>query len=99
MTQLNLVIITYLVILLILLISLIRKLWIIINENLQKIWEIERIFFIYLLKKNPKFDESLYPPIFCGEHALTLDEWMYGSNKEPLKKDIRQIENKYVTQS
>jgi hypothetical protein len=50
-------------------------------------------------KKNPDFDESLYPPTFSGEPALTLDEWMGGSNKDPLKKDIRQIENKWVSQS
>ena len=28
-------------------------------------------------KKNPEFDESLYPPIFSGEHALILDEWIF----------------------
>ena len=50
-------------------------------------------------KKNPDFDESLYPPTFSGEPALTLDEWKSGSNKDPLKKDIRQIENKWVSQS
>ena len=25
-------------------------------------------------KKNPEFDESLYPPIFSGEHTLILDD-------------------------
>ncbi len=50
-------------------------------------------------KKNLEFDESLYPPTFSGEPSLTLDEWMSGTNKEPLKKDIRQIENKWVSQS
>ena len=50
-------------------------------------------------KKNPEFDESLYPPTFSGEPSLTLNEWIGGNNKDPMKKDIRQIENKWVSQS
>ena len=50
-------------------------------------------------KKNVEFDPQLYPPTFCGEPSLTLDEWMNGNNKEPLVKDIREIENKWVSQA
>ena len=50
-------------------------------------------------KKNVEFDPQLYPPTFCGEPSLTLDEWINGNNKEPIVKDIREIENKWVSQA
>ena len=50
-------------------------------------------------KKIPDFDENLYPKTFSGESALTLDEWINGNNKDPIKKDIREIENKWVSES
>ena len=53
----------------------------------------------YYPKRNPEFEEALYPPTFSGEPSLTFDEWVQGNNKEPIKKDIRQIENKWLSQS
>jgi WD40 repeat protein len=53
----------------------------------------------YYPKRNPEFEESLYPPTFCGESAMNLEEWISGNNKDPVKKDIRDIENKWVTES
>jgi len=50
-------------------------------------------------KKIPDFDENLYPKTFSGESALSLDEWINGNNKDPIKKDIREIENKWVSES
>ena len=50
-------------------------------------------------KKIPEFDENLYPKTFAGESALTLDEQINGNNKDPIKKDIRNIENKWVSES
>ena len=50
-------------------------------------------------KKIPDFDENLYPKTFAGESALTLDEQINGNNKDPIKKDIREIENKWVSES
>ena len=29
---------------------------------------------------------------------MSLNEWVSGTNKEPLKKDIRKIENKWVSE-
>ena len=52
----------------------------------------------YYPKRVPEFEEALYPPTFSGEAALSLNEWISGTNKEPLKKDIRKIENKWVSE-
>ena len=52
----------------------------------------------YYPKRVPEFEEALYPPTFSGEAALSLNEWVSGTNKEPLKKDIRKIENKWVSE-
>ena len=52
----------------------------------------------YYPKRIPEFEEALYPPTFSGEAALSLNEWVSGTNKEPLKKDIRKIENKWVSE-
>ena len=39
-------------------------------------------------RRNPGFDPSLYPPVECGEPALTYDKWVGRENAEPVKKDI-----------
>ena len=49
-------------------------------------------------RRNPGFDPSLYPPVECGEAALTYDKWVGGETAEPVKKDINTIENKFVSQ-
>ena len=48
-------------------------------------------------RRNPGFDPTLYPPVECGEAALTYDQWVSGQNSEPIKKDINTIENKFVS--
>ena len=52
----------------------------------------------YYPKRNPEFEEALYPPTFSGEASLSYNEWVNGNNKDPLKKDIRKIENKWVSE-
>ncbi len=47
-------------------------------------------------RRNPGFDPSLYPPVECGEAALTYDKWVGGENAEPIRKDINTIDNKFV---
>ena len=39
-------------------------------------------------RRNPGFDPSLYPPVECGEPALTYDKWVGRENAEPVKKGI-----------
>ena len=51
----------------------------------------------YYPKKVPEFDDSLYPKTFSGESALSLDDWVSGNNAEPVVKDIREIENKWIS--
>ena len=48
-------------------------------------------------RRNPSFDPTLYPPLECGEPALTYDKWAAGENAEPLKKEINKIERKFVS--
>ena len=48
-------------------------------------------------RRNPGFDPSLYPPVECGEPALTYDKWVAGENAELVKKDINTIDNKFVS--
>ena len=43
-------------------------------------------------RRNPGFDPSLYPPVECGEAALTYDKWVGGENAEPIRKDINTID-------
>jgi coronin-1B/1C/6 len=50
-------------------------------------------------RRNPGFDPSLYPPVECGEPALTYDKWVGGETAEPVKKDINTIESKFVSQA
>ena len=48
-------------------------------------------------RRNPGFDATLYPPVECGEPALTYDKWVDGENAEPIRKDINTIDNKFVS--
>ena len=58
--------------------------------------EIE-IVSIVLPRRVPGFDATLYPPVFCGEPSLNVEQWSKGENGEPKVKEINTIENKYVT--
>ena len=48
-------------------------------------------------RKNPEYEPALYPPVSSGEPALTCEQWISGENKEPIKKEIHLLENKYVS--
>ena len=61
--------------------------------NSQKVYYIS----FTIPRRNPGFDKSLYPPVECGEAALTYDQWVGGENGEPVRKDIETIENKFVS--
>ena len=50
-------------------------------------------------RKNPEFEPALYPPVSSGQPALTCEEWISGENREPIKKDIDSLENKYLSRS
>jgi hypothetical protein len=52
----------------------------------------------YFPKRNPGYDPNIYPPCYLGEPSLTSDEWLSGQNKDPIVKEITEIENKWVTQ-
>ena len=61
--------------------------------NSQKVYYIS----FNIARRNPGFDQSLYPPVECGEPALSFDQWKSGENAEPIKKEINTIENKFVS--
>ena len=52
----------------------------------------------YYPKKNPQYDPNIYPFCYLGEPALTCEEWLSGQNKDPIVKEITEIENKWVSQ-
>ena len=61
--------------------------------NSQKVYYVS----FSIPRRNPGFDASLYPPVECGEAALTYDKWVGGENAEPIKKEINTIDNKFVS--
>ena len=61
--------------------------------NSQKVYYVS----FTIPRRNPGFDPTLYPPVECGEAALTYDQWTGGENAEPVKKEINTIENKFVS--
>ena len=62
--------------------------------NSQKVYYIS----FNIARRNPGFDQSLYPPVECGEPALTIEQWKGGETDEPIKKEINTIENKFVSE-
>lgn len=50
-----------------------------------------RMTSIKIPRKTNVFDPELYPDTFSGESALTVDEWMSGVDKEPIKRSIKDI--------
>ena len=48
-------------------------------------------------RRNPGYDPTLYPPVECGEAALSYDQWTGGQTSEPVRKEINTIENKFVS--
>ncbi len=61
--------------------------------NSQKVYYISYT----IPRRNPGFDKTLYPPVECGEAALTYEQWVNNEKAEPVKKDIETIENKFVS--
>ena len=61
--------------------------------NSQKVYYIS----FTIPRRNPGFDPALYPPVECGEAALSYDQWVGGETAEPVKKEINTIENKFVS--
>ena len=50
-----------------------------------------------IARRNPGYNPALYPPVECGEPALTYDQWVGGETAEPIKKEINTIGNKFVS--
>ena len=61
--------------------------------NSQKVYYVS----FTIARRNPGFDQTLFPPVFSGEPTLSYDQWVGGENGEPIKKDINTIENKFVS--
>ena len=59
----------------------------------------EKVYYISfnIARRNPGFDQSLYPAVESGEPALSFDQWKAGETAEPIKKEINTIENKFVS--
>ena len=51
----------------------------------------------YILRREKKYEPSLYPHLPTYEPAMTYDEWIKGENKEPVRKEITEFENKFIT--
>jgi coronin-1B/1C/6 len=58
-----------------------------------------KVFYVSytIARRNPGYDPTLYPPVECGEAALTYEQWIGGETAEPIKKEINTIENKFVS--
>ena len=52
---------------------------------------------LYIPRKNPEYEANLYPPVSVAEAAMSYEEWISGENKEPIKKEIHLLDNKYVS--
>ena len=61
--------------------------------NSQKVYYVS----FTIPRRNPGYDPTLYPPVECGEPALTYDQWVGGETAEPIKKEINTIDNKFVS--
>ena len=61
--------------------------------NSQKVYYISYT----IPRRNPGYDPTLYPPVECGEAALSYDQWIGGETAEPIKKEINTIDNKFVS--
>jgi WD40 repeat protein len=49
----------------------------------------------YYPKRTEGYDESVYPECFAGEPALSVEEWLKGENRKPVKKKITSLENNW----
>ena len=51
----------------------------------------------YVLRRQVKYEPSLYPHLPSYDPAMTYDEWTRGENKPQTKKEIKDFENKFIT--
>ena len=51
----------------------------------------------YVLKRNVRYEPSLYPHLITYDPTMTYDEWTSGENKTPVTKEINQFEDKFYT--
>lgn len=51
----------------------------------------------YIPKRVEGFHAEMYPDCLTGEVNSTVEEWKSGSNKEPARKQINTLENKWKT--
>ena len=51
----------------------------------------------YVLRREVKYEPSLYPHLPIYDPAMTYEEWISGENKPQIKKEITEIENKFIT--
>jgi WD40 repeat protein len=51
----------------------------------------------YVLKRNVRYEPSLYPHLITYDPTMTYDEWISGENKTPVTKEINQFEDKFYT--
>ena len=51
----------------------------------------------YVLRRQVKYEPSLYPHLPSYDPAMTYDEWTSGENKPQTKKEIKDFENKFIT--
>ena len=51
----------------------------------------------YVLRREVKYEPSLYPHLPTYDPAMTYDEWIRGENKPQNKKEIKEFENKFIT--
>jgi WD40 repeat protein len=49
----------------------------------------------YVPKRNEGYDSSVYPDCLSGEASLGVEEWLKGTNKDPIRKNITTLENKW----
>ncbi len=49
----------------------------------------------YVPKRNEGYDASVYPDCISGEPALGVEEWLKGENRDPIRKNITTLENKW----
>ncbi len=60
--------------------------------NSQKVYYIS----FTIPRRSSKYDPTLYPPVECGEPALSYDQWVSGQTAEPVRKEINTIDNTFV---
>jgi hypothetical protein len=49
-------------------------------------------------RRNQGFNEEFYPECYAGEPSMSLNEWKDGASKEPIRKKITEIENKFKSE-